>query len=452
MKYGILLNKNNLNIGDDIQAYATAQFYPKVDYFIDRENMLNFKTDDDKPVAVIMNAWYMWKKWNWPPSKYIYPLFVGFHYADHQLAKQPGSPLKYEFLTGEGGAYLNAWGPVGCRDHFTEKNLKSIGVDAYFSGCITLTLPKQKTEDRGRYICVVDVDEKVTEQIKKQMEGTGIEVRVMTHNQKRNADRTWEQREADTVERLTEYQNAICVVTKRLHCALPCLAMEVPVLLVKDMTDDIRFDPYYSFLHWVRPGDFLEGKCDYDFANPPENKPDYKPVREEIIKRCKDFVESVADDDRTAEEASRYKADEKTVLTWRIEAEKNAFEIWQKGLSDDARQFSEYQNEKWELMKQTGAYQKKYGFVKRLKHIYYKIIDATYKNMIPDYDAEWEKIDKAIGAAPDGDIEKLQYEDRRYRRMFNRLMDFAGRNFRGLRDCRRENDRLRKEAKEKGGK
>ena len=99
MKYGILLNKNNLNIGDDIQAYATAQFYPKVDYFIDRENMLNFKTDDDKPVAVIMNAWYMWKKWNWPPSKYIYPLFVGFHYADHQLAKQPGSPLKYEFLT-----------------------------------------------------------------------------------------------------------------------------------------------------------------------------------------------------------------------------------------------------------------------------------------------------------------------------------------------------------------
>ena len=187
----------------------------------------------------------------------------------------------------------------------------------------------------------MDVDEKVTEQIKKQMKGTGIEVRVMTHNQKRNADRAWEQREADTVERLTEYQNAICVVTKRLHCALPCLAMEVPVLLVKDMTDDIRFDPYYSFLHWVRPGDFLEGKCDYDFANPPENKPDYKPVREGLIKRCKDFVESVADDDRTAEEASKYKADEKTVLTWRVEAEKNAFEIWQKGLSDDARQFSE---------------------------------------------------------------------------------------------------------------
>ena len=53
MKYGILLNKNNLNIGDDIQAYATAQFYPEVDYFIDRESMPTFKTDDGEPVGVV---------------------------------------------------------------------------------------------------------------------------------------------------------------------------------------------------------------------------------------------------------------------------------------------------------------------------------------------------------------------------------------------------------------
>ena len=452
MKYGILLNKNNLNIGDDIQAYATAQFYPKVDYFIDRENMLDFKTDDDKPVAVIMNAWYMWKKWNWPPSKYIYPLFVGFHYADHQLAKQPGSPLKYEFLTGEGGAYLNAWGPVGCRDHFTEKNLKSIGVDAYFSGCITLTLPKQKTEDRGRYICVVDVDEKVTAQIKKQMKGTGIEVRVMTHNQKRDADRTWEQREADTVERLTEYQNAICVVTKRLHCALPCLAMEVPVLLVKDMTDDIRFDPYYSFLHWVRPGDFLKGKCDYDFANPPENKPDYKPVREDLIKRCQEFVASVADDERDAGEATKYKASEDTVLKWRIEASEKALEKWKQVIEKEASDYADLKLENKNLTRQVGKSMKHTSLRDWARDVYLDWKDKrACKKLLPDYDAEWKKIDAKIGEVPAGDgIEKLRYDDTRIRRLLTRLLDFAGRDFRWLRAERRERDSLKKELKDKG--
>lgn len=88
MKYGILFNKSNMNIGDDIQAYATERFLPRIDCFIDREHIDSFESENGEPVAVIMNAWYMWQKWNWPPSKYIYPLMTGFHYADHQLARQ----------------------------------------------------------------------------------------------------------------------------------------------------------------------------------------------------------------------------------------------------------------------------------------------------------------------------------------------------------------------------
>ena len=447
------MNKNNMNIGDDIQAYATAQFYPEVDYFIDRENMPTFKTDDGEPVAVIMNAWYMWKKWNWPPSRYIYPLFVGFHYADHQLARQPGSALKYEMLHGEGGEYLKAWGPIGCRDHFTEERLQEIGIDSFFSGCITLTLPKQKKEDRGRYICVVDVDAKVTEQIKKQLEGTDIEVRVMTHNQKRDAKKPWEVREADTTERLTEYQNAICVVTKRLHCALPCLAMEVPVLLVKNMTDDIRFDPYYSFLHWVRPGEFLSGEYEYDFSNPPANKPDYKPYRESLIKSCREFVASVADDERTVEEASKYKATEEEILKWRIEATANGIEIWKQALADEARKFSDLQMEEWELMKEYGDYKKFYNFGARLQNKHFIHTDYIYKNLQPDYEEEWALINKKVGKPPESDgIEKLRWEDERNRRMCDRLMYFSDRNFRGLKEFRKSNERLRKAVKEKSGK
>ena len=48
MKFGILYNRNNLNIGDDIQAVATSYFLPQIDYFIDREQMQDFKTKEKR--------------------------------------------------------------------------------------------------------------------------------------------------------------------------------------------------------------------------------------------------------------------------------------------------------------------------------------------------------------------------------------------------------------------
>ena len=39
MKYGVLMHKTTMNLGDDIQAYASAQFLPHVDYLVERENI-----------------------------------------------------------------------------------------------------------------------------------------------------------------------------------------------------------------------------------------------------------------------------------------------------------------------------------------------------------------------------------------------------------------------------
>lgn len=328
MKYGILFNQGNVNVGDDIQAYATSNFLPHTDYFIDRERINEFVSDDDEPVGVIMNAWYMWAKWHWPPSKYIVPHFVGFHYADHQLAKQPGSPIKYEFLNGVGGDYLKAYGPIGCRDNYTKGQLRGLGVDAYFSGCITLTLPKQEKIECGKYVCLVDIDPRVTKKIEKQLEGTGIEVKVMTQNKTADFDESWESRLKRVKKLLTTYQNALCVVTKRLHCSLPCLAMEVPVLLVKEMTDDIRFDPYYDYMHRSTVTDFLAGKCDYNFADPPENPQLYKPVREELIRSCEQFVAETKDVEATADELCKTTYTEDEVIRWRHDTMMEAMDNW----------------------------------------------------------------------------------------------------------------------------
>ena len=329
MKYGVLLNKNNRNIGDDIQAFAISQFYPHMDYFIDREHINEFQSDEGEPVAVLMNAWYMWAKWNWPPSKYIVPKMIGFHYADHQLAKQPGSPIKYEFLTGVGGQYLKDNGPVGCRDYFTCEQLKSIGIDAYFSGCITMTLPKMpETEDKGTYICLVDLEKRVRVKLQKMLEEQGIEVRVITHNRERDVEMSWEDREKQVVEMLTTYQNARCVVTKRLHCALPCLAMEVPVFVIKEMEDDIRFSPYYDFLHRTTVTKFMGDEYEYDFLNPPANKEDYKVYREGIIKAASEFVSEMEQEQRTVEELCKITYSEEELHNWRYDTMEAVLDNW----------------------------------------------------------------------------------------------------------------------------
>lgn len=329
MKYGLILNKNNLNIGDDIQAFATARFLPQVDYFIDREYMDDFRPEEDEPVAVIMNAWYMWHKWNWPPAKNIIPLFVGFHYADHQLAKQPGSPIKYEFLNGIGGDYLKAYGPIGCRDYYTRDQLQALGIESYFSGCITMTIPKMpETSEKGSYICLVDLEEKVANKMKKLLAEKNMDVRVITHNRERNSEMSWEDREKQVTDLLTLYQNARCVVTKRLHCALPCLALETPVFMIKEMEDDIRFDPYYDFLHRTTVTKFMKDEYSYDFMNPPANKDDYKKYREELITHITEFVDRMKQETRGVDDLVKTTYTPEEVLVWRHDVMKESMNLW----------------------------------------------------------------------------------------------------------------------------
>lgn len=56
------------NIGDYIQALASAQFLPHIDGFINREKLKDYK---EEPCSVIMNGWYIHNPEQWPPSNKI---------------------------------------------------------------------------------------------------------------------------------------------------------------------------------------------------------------------------------------------------------------------------------------------------------------------------------------------------------------------------------------------
>ena len=50
---------------------------------------------------------------------------------------------------------------------------------------------------------------------------------------------------------MKKYAKAKLVVTTRIHCALPCLALGTPVILVNSSYDDKRFDGLYNLLNTV---------------------------------------------------------------------------------------------------------------------------------------------------------------------------------------------------------
>lgn len=141
MKYGVLCAKKTRNIGDDIQSYAQSLFLPTIDYIVEREEISDFKSKNNEPVAVIMNAWWMWRKWNWPPSKCIIPLLISMHFTEW-TTENWGSSIKHEILDGIGRNYFNSYGPVGCRDLDTLNLMKEHKIKSYFSGCVTLNYQK----------------------------------------------------------------------------------------------------------------------------------------------------------------------------------------------------------------------------------------------------------------------------------------------------------------------
>lgn len=332
MKFGLLYNQRTTNLGDDIQSFAIENLLPSVDYFVHREDFTNQKTKNNEPIAVVMAAWFMSRKWKWPPKENIVPLFIGFHYTNFFGYPDKYFKINYEYISGCGADYLRAYGPIGCRDYFTLEELKKRNIDAYFSGCITLTLPKMPVQKPEKeYICLVDVHKGVEEKVREQLKGTDIEIKVFAHDEAywgENED--WKQRKAHVKERLTIYQNAKCVLTRRLHCSLPCLAMDVPVLVVTrgEKLDLTRFRPYNEWMEIVTPKQYLEGNVNFDILNPPPNSQKHLPYREAIIKTIREFTAKMQKENGPWQQYDKRPYTEEEYLKWHNECMQQTLDEW----------------------------------------------------------------------------------------------------------------------------
>lgn len=321
MKYGIFSydeNKIFFNVGDNIQSLAAKQFMPRVDTYINRECLAEYHGEKMK---VIMNGWFTHNYNNWVPSEDIEPLFVSFHVNN---TAAPG------MLNDKGIAYLKKHEPIGCRDQFTADLLKSKGIEAYFSGCLTLTLDSYKVDDseRGDKIYIVDPLysyprwEKVTMDWKwfvksilngklfqlgkkkkhlKNFISSDLLKSAIYINQEPPAN-TYndDQKFAMAEDLLHQYAKAKLVITSRIHCALPCLAMGTPVIFINgfdSFVDSCRFDGILELFNRIdinaKTGEFsanfpLEGKITKDTVV--KNLEKHHVLAEQLKEKCNLFI------------------------------------------------------------------------------------------------------------------------------------------------------------------
>lgn len=286
MKYGLIYYKDTKNLGDDILTYAGKRFLPRVDYYIDRENMDLFLPDKEEYVAAILNGWYLHYTFAFPPSPYILPLFVGTHFnKDNMIFKN------YCYLDGTVADYLKEKGPIGCRDKNTMEILAEKEIDSYFSGCLTLTLQKYSDVLPNGKIILTDVSASVEQYIKSIIRDKKIDCVTHELSELETGWEDWQKREERVESYLKMYQGASLVVTTRLHCALPCIALGTPVLLIGKYDEDY-YDRIHSFSQYCichSEEDILSGKADGMLTCPKQNK-DIKEIVCQIEKTCTEFI------------------------------------------------------------------------------------------------------------------------------------------------------------------
>ena len=222
MKFACLRYDNAGNLGDEIQSIAAEQFLPRIDTYLDRDNLGRVTQRD--PCLVIMNGWFTHHPVTcFPPSDAIVPLFIGFHITNWNNTAR-------HFLSPKGIAYFKCHEPIGCRDRHTMELLADKGVKSFNSKCLTLTFPKRKIEPEKGKVLLVDASHIPIPEF---LHAQAISVSHLTSHIFGHETKMLMAKRL-----LAIYRNeASLVITTRLHCALPCIAMGVPVIFFGNPND-----------------------------------------------------------------------------------------------------------------------------------------------------------------------------------------------------------------------
>jgi hypothetical protein len=269
------------NMGNEFQSIAVQRLI---------EDELKLKVDSIpwnflsiwwtwKRKLVVMNGWFGFPNFSFPPSQSINPVYIGFHNNQSDV-----------ILDESGIAHLKRFQPIGCRDTHTMLELQSVGIASYVSYCPTLLIKSRANKDPKK-ICIVDGHTRIghipdvtslLNDILEHLDNTS-DIEYLSQNFHKKWIRTKKSAFSEAGSQLDKILNSKLVITNRLHVALPCLANSVPCVLIYDKPElDSRIASYIPYL-WVLTPNWNNLPSGWDWNKPEATTPPF-----EIIQKLRD--------------------------------------------------------------------------------------------------------------------------------------------------------------------
>lgn len=284
MKYGrivygknpFLKGKQTCNLGDVFQTLVFDYFYSLLNISSDKIidiSRYELETYRGEKVLLPMNAWFghaykgVGIKYL---SKDITPLFLGFHCINKNNI--PLMLYKKNVL-------------VGCRDEATLKLLRKENIPCFLSGCMTIAFPFRDCESTAKKIYAVDLPNEIVGKLP--FDRKDIVIKNQSIPLKKDMDVNQEHIYCDkkAQKRLKELRdNASIVITSRLHCTIPSLAMGIPVILIREHYDE-RFQ-------WVEKYLPLYTNKDFDKIHWNIHNPDISEIKKDVLEMALSAIET----------------------------------------------------------------------------------------------------------------------------------------------------------------
>ncbi len=264
-KYGG--TKNVINLGDDIQSLAVVEMLKQlsvkenqIDYIV-RSEMGIRNQKREKGIFIPATGGLAWNTY---PAKHDLPindfnlriLYFGTRIPDGMF-----DVLRHydAFI-----ASMKKYEPIGCRDVATRDFLRSLGIKAFFSKCVTIGFDERHPEIKGNKIFIIGIPGNLVETIISTIPDH-LKARIqhlaqivdfprcgpMDDNDAKHTKRLAQER-LDLLKR-----EAMLVISSHIHVVMPCAAMGIPVIFY-DKTDCSRSSVAKSILPEYKPDMFRE--------------------------------------------------------------------------------------------------------------------------------------------------------------------------------------------------
>jgi hypothetical protein len=220
------------NLGDHIQIIAAENLLRRAgltpSFSVDRDDGLAHPppAQGGSAPGIVLNGWFNNKASQWPPHAAYRPIYLGFHISSYG---------ETTLTLPEALEHYAIHGPVGCRDRCTLSILQSHGIEAFLSHCLTLTYPRRLPDpERQTETFVVSRNREILGYLPQSIG----EYTFVSHY---SGSRDFERNEHHATQLLKTYrERAKLVITTMLHCALPAIAMGIPVVVFYPPSDAER--------------------------------------------------------------------------------------------------------------------------------------------------------------------------------------------------------------------